>query len=103
MPQALTRETRTLREPSQIKVNFKLYLKLPEANHTPEVSQEAMITPEVVAAIKLVQEIMKEEDLGTEMTDPNLKTDLSPKSGVVSDVEKPITNRRTATSRRKLV
>ena len=101
MQQALTREIRTLKGPDQIKDSSNLS-QLPEVNHTPGVKITPEANPEVVASM-LIQEIMKGADHATGMTDPNLKTDLSPKSGVVSDVEKPITNRRTATSRRKLV
>ena len=105
MQQALTREIKTLKGPGQIRVSFKPNLnQLPEVSPTPEAKQEAMINLEGVAVTKMVQEIMKEEDQGTEMTDLNLTTELNRRAEirkVVSDVERQIMNRRTAISRRR--
>ena len=100
MPQVLTKETRTRREPGQIKVSSKLNLKLPEANPTPEVKQEAMNNQEVVVATNMDQGA-KKEAVPKAGTDLNLKTGQEPQH--VSDVEKQIMNLRTAISRKKLV
>ena len=102
MPLAPTKGIRILKGPGQIKVNSNLS-QLPEASHTQEVSQEAMITPEVVAVTKMVQEIMKEEDLGTEMTDLSHKAGLILRLKVASDAAKQTMSHRTVTSRKKPV
>ena len=100
MPQARINEIKTLKEPDQIKVSSKLNLKLPEANPTPEVKQEAMNNQEVVVATNMDQGAKKEAV-------PKAGTDLNLKTGQealhVSDVEKQIMNLRTAISRKKLV
>ena len=104
MPLALTREIKTLKGPGQIRVSFKPNLnQLPEVSPTPEAKQEAMINLEGVAVTKMVQEIMKEEDQGTEMTDLSHKAGLIPRLKVVSDVERQIMNHKTVISRRRLV
>ena len=103
MQQARINEIKTLKEPDQIKVSSKLNLKLPEVNHTPEAKREAMINLEGVAVTKMVQEIMKEEDQGTEMTDLSHKAGLIPRAKVVSDVERQIMSHKTVISRKRLV
>ena len=103
MLQAPTKETRTQREPSPIKANFNL--NLPEANLIPEVRQGVMINPEVAATIKtvMVQEIKKEVDLATEMTDLSPRTDLNPKSRAATDVANQTMISKIATSRKRRV
>ena len=107
MPQVLTKETRTRREPGQIKVSFKPNLnQLQGVSLTQEAKQEAMINLEGVAVTKMVQEIMKEEDQGTEMTDLNPKAGLNLRAEirkVVSDVGKQTMSHKTVTSRKKPV
>ena len=100
MQQALTREIRTLKGPGQIKVSSKLNLKLPEANPTPEVKQEAMNNQEVVVATNMDQGAKKEAVHKAE-TDLILKTGREALH--VSDVENQTMNHKTVISKRRPV
>ena len=101
MQQVPTRRTKTQKEQGQIKVNSSLSPQ--EANLTPEVNPEAMITPEVVAAIKMVAKEIMKEAVPRAGTDRSPITDLNPKAKVVTDVAKLIMINKTAISRKKLV
>ena len=98
MPLAPTKGIRILKGPGQIKVSSKLNLKLPEANPTPEVKQEAMNNQEVVVATNMDQGA-KKEAVPKAGTDLNLKTDQEPQH--VSDVERQTMNHKTVISRRR--
>ena len=89
----------------QTKASLKLKhnLTLPEANLSPEAKPEAV---EVTKGTVTVQESMKEEDLGTEMTGRNPKAGLNLRAEirkVVSDVGKQTMSHKTVTSRKKPV